>query len=770
MNTTATPPQKTQVKKNVVAKASNKNDETFASIPAWFIPEFNQQEAQIIRSSNVKYLYIPWISEHSNALVANLGVDEFIDFLPLNLVKDLDQNRRDALRFAREQPDLYRKMILKRLTPIKNEIQGVIFTFDWAPVMRIISHVCEELGIPRILIPHESVFVDRDKYYWDPKANASLPLADFVLGWGDLQKSIFIERGYPEDRFITVGAPKFDKCVNYVPSLTKEQFCRIYALEPNKPIILFASQPLDSQLNTRVARESQRKAIIDLISLSIAMNLQLIIRLPPSKDNILNAAINKQVRDTPSVVIDDATCYLSSPSESLAHSDIIASINSTMLFEGLLMGCMPISTKYVEFKQIWEKCNFPIAHNKSELEGHLEGYLSKGYTPDPDGLAWAAKEFSNGAFDGQSATRILNFLKDFSGNTNNGVIESAVHKVFNSKPLDIIGIPSSQATLEGPQRYIKDMLSANKIFSTTTGIDSKSELASIDLFLQWGMLDTQVKIKQRELKSALGRELIFLEDGFLRSKDIGLSGEPALSIIMDKVSPYYDATNSTSLENSLCNSSEMKEDEVTRIRAIVSDIKRFRLSKYNSAPDVNITIGTPGKKKVLLIDQRRNDNSVKYGLANNLSFKKMLDYALTNKKDYDIIIKRHPDSISGGKECYFDNDTIAFSKDIENLHVIDYNINPHSLFDIVDEVFVVTSGIGFEALMSDKKVYCFGVPFYAGYGLTQDMVEVPRRNKNITKDTLFFQVLVTHTRYYSPKLKSACQVEDVIDYLADCKN
>jgi capsular polysaccharide export protein len=35
--------------------------------------------------------------------------------------------------------------------------------------------------------------------------------------------------------------------------------------------------------------------------------------------------------------------------------------------------------------------------------------------------------------------------------------------------------------------------------------------------------------------------------------------------------------------------------------------------------------------------------------------------------------------------------------------------------------------MGFEALLLGKAVHCFGMPFYAGWGLTHDSKTCPRR-------------------------------------------
>ncbi|MEZ5684748.1 MAG: hypothetical protein R3D78_02115 [Paracoccaceae bacterium] len=49
------------------------------------------------------------------------------------------------------------------------------------------------------------------------------------------------------------------------------------------------------------------------------------------------------------------------------------------------------------------------------------------------------------------------------------------------------------------------------------------------------------------------------------------------------------------------------------------------------------------------------------------------------------------------------------------------------LIDIVDEVWTMTSLLGFEALLRGKSVTCAGMPFYAGWGLTRDLETAPER-------------------------------------------
>ena len=73
-----------------------------------------------------------------------------------------------------------------------------------------------------------------------------------------------------------------------------------------------------------------------------------------------------------------------------------------------------------------------------------------------------------------------------------------------------------------------------------------------------------------------------------------------------------------------------------------------------------------------------------------------------------------------------------------------------SILDKVDEVHTMTSLVGFEALIRGKKVTTYGLPFYAGWGLTQDMKNMPRRTRILTLDALVAGTLICYPRYIDP--------------------
>ncbi|MCP6491774.1 hypothetical protein NL519_37085, partial [Klebsiella pneumoniae] len=83
-----------------------------------------------------------------------------------------------------------------------------------------------------------------------------------------------------------------------------------FGLDSSKKIVLFSAQPLDSQLDQKVARASQEKAIQDLFTFTKERTIQLILRMPPSKDDILGKDLKAEFETCEHAVIDDANFYL----------------------------------------------------------------------------------------------------------------------------------------------------------------------------------------------------------------------------------------------------------------------------------------------------------------------------------------------------------------------------------------------------------------------------------------------------------------------------
>lgn len=753
------------LKKNVLPKEKNNNKKNNNTQYYCFPTELNTDEATLLKDNEGHkiFAYIPWIDGHSYHLVQTINKNYKTQIYEINLFScRTPESRRNIARFARNNPVEYKYFLRNKFIFLKNRLSAVIFTFDWAPVMRLIVEVCQELGIPTILIPHESIFLDEKKYYWDMTSYASMPKCDLILAWGELQKRIFIERGYPKENIHIVGSPKLDNCAKYTPALTREQFCHFYGFNPALPIILFAAQVLDSQIDQKLAHRFQRQAIADLLEFCKINQCQLLIRQPPNGSDILDKKLREQLKTTLYAKVDHSSCYQTSPEESIFHSEIVSSINSTMLFEAIIMGKKALSVRYININSIWNDKIIPYATNKKDVFKKILHILTYGFIPSEDELKRLKYELGIGEFDGKSCARIHEILNTFSSDSLSCIAGSPSESLLTGKRIDIVCINSKENS--STQKYLKELLNCNTLLFGNS-LKSNQKINSVDLFLQWGIKASQTKEQQNKYSNVLGRPVAYVEDGFIRSYDIGLSGEPGLSIIVDDLTEYYDATRPSRLETYLASEEFVGEEDRQYCKLCIDKIVKYRISKYNAALRIKLNIGREGKKKLLLVDQRYNDMSVVCGLANEQTFKNMLTDAINNYPDWDIIIKQHPDAIKGGKSSYFNQELLAVTKHMKNVFIMDYDVNPYCLFDIIDEVFVCTSQLGFEACMAGKKVYCYGMPFYAGWGITNDKIKISRRNKQRDILDIFYFSYIKLSRYVNPLTREICALEDIIDYM-----
>ena len=90
-----------------------------------------------------------------------------------------------------------------------------------------------------------------------------------------------------------------------------------------------------------------------------------------------------------------------------------------------------------------------------------------------------------------------------------------------------------------------------------------------------------------------------------------------------------------------------------------------------------------------------------------------------------------------------------------------------TLLSGVDEVHVLTSLAGFEALLRGKKVTCYGQPFYAGWGLTDDRMPPARRTRRLTLDELVAGTLILYPTYVSRVTGKFTTPERALDELLE---
>jgi capsular polysaccharide export protein len=264
----------------------------------------------------------------------------------------------------------------------------------------------------------------------------------------------------------------------------------------------------------------------------------------------------------------------------------------------------------------------------------------------------------------------------------------------------------------------------------------------------------------RALAQRAGVPMLHLEDGFLRSWGTG-DRFPPLSVVVDELGIYYDSTRASSLEQMLASPKDLLEGIAPEVRRARDLVLRHRLSKYNHAPDWrDPPPATAGGKKVLVVDQTRGDLSVRLGSASEQTFLDMLSAARAEHPGAVVYVKTHPEVAAGRKGGY-----LTEIRDDACTVVLRQPINPMSLMEHMDHVYVVSSTMGFEALLAGRKVTCFGLPWYAGWGATDDRQACPRRQRRRSVDELFAAAYFHYTRYLDPVSHQRGTIFDVIDWL-----
>lgn len=282
--------------------------------------------------------------------------------------------------------------------------------------------------------------------------------------------------------------------------------------------------------------------------------------------------------------------------------------------------------------------------------------------------------------------------------------------------------------------------------------------AQVDCVAGWGRRPSGQRARRHARR--LGVPFVALEDGFVRSLAPGATGAPPLSIVADPLGIYYDAGAPSALEARIASAAAPDPALLARAAAAMARLRAERLSKYNDAPP--IALGPPTRPRVLVVDQTAGDQSIRHGGGAAAAFPRMLAAALAEHPQAEIIVKTHPD-VALGRSCGHLGAAAADPR----VRLLAAPANPMALLEQVDRVYVVTSLLGFEALVAGLPVTCFGVPFYAGWGLTDDRVPPPaRRGGARSLERVFAEAYLGYARYVDPETGARCELECVLDHLA----
>ena len=249
-----------------------------------------------------------------------------------------------------------------------------------------------------------------------------------------------------------------------------------------------------------------------------------------------------------------------------------------------------------------------------------------------------------------------------------------------------------------------------------------------------------------------------VEDGFLRSRGLGAALVPPLSLVTDASGIYYDPARESDLERLIAAGPPPGGER--RAERLIARITRAGLSKYNldhaALPDL------PQGHRILVPGQVEDDASIRLGAGVEHTNLALLARVRTENPDAVVIYKPHPDVEAGLRPG-----AIPKGEAMRHADMILTDVSPADLIEAVDEVWTITSLLGFEALLRGKPVTCLGMPFYAGWGLTRDLFPAPpRRTARPSLAALAHAALIAYPRYLDPVSGLPCPAEVAVARLA----
>ncbi|CAA6822224.1 MAG: Capsular polysaccharide export system protein KpsC [uncultured Sulfurovum sp.] len=252
-----------------------------------------------------------------------------------------------------------------------------------------------------------------------------------------------------------------------------------------------------------------------------------------------------------------------------------------------------------------------------------------------------------------------------------------------------------------------------------------------------------------------------IEDAFIRSVALGSGFAKPYSLSIDSRGIYFDPSKTSDLEYLLENY-EFSLELLERAKKVRTEVVSSKFSKYNHLYHQEISIDKEQYDKVILvIGQVEDDMSIKFG-AYGLNNSDLLEMVKAKNPKAYIIYKPHPDVLSGNRVGHIAKKIIK-----RCANEVQSNTSIDSCIAVSDEVHTLTSGAGFDALLRGKAVFTYGMPFYAGWGLTTDYRKCERRTRILSLDALIATTLILFPRYISPKTGNFCEVEQTLKELKE---
>jgi len=204
---------------------------------------------------------------------------------------------------------------------------------------------------------------------------------------------------------------------------------------------------------------------------------------------------------------------------------------------------------------------------------------------------------------------------------------------------------------------------------------------------------------------------------------------------------------------------ELPPARLLRAERLIAAIRKAGLSKYNIDARADVfSKPEDGRPVILVPGQVEDDASVRLGagaVAGNLD---LLRAARRLHPDGFVVYKPHPDVEAGLRKG-----AVPMENLVELADHVAIDASPIALLSVADRVVTLTSGLGFEAMIRNVPVTVLGAPFYAGWGLSTDLGNVPqRRRARPSLEGLVHAAMIAYPRYHDPVTDMPCPPEIVV--------
>lgn len=258
-------------------------------------------------------------------------------------------------------------------------------------------------------------------------------------------------------------------------------------------------------------------------------------------------------------------------------------------------------------------------------------------------------------------------------------------------------------------------------------------------------------------------ELIYTEDGFIRSVGLGTNKSRPMSLVYDKKAMHFDRDKVSELDDIL-NHREFTKSELDAAEQVCAALKTG-LTKYISQSQgrslkEELCINDD-KRVVLVLGQVEDDYSIKHGMEHFMSANDLVAKVALENPDAHILYRPHPESIAVRKKHYSD------PRDVAHLcHIVTPEWSLQETFEASDEAHTMTSLTGLEAAVNGLEVHTYGMPFYAGWGFTNDrgLAQTPgKRVRTRTLQEVVAGAYVCYSKYYHPVTGAPITVLEALD-------